>query len=166
MAPPMPFVVLSHTSSTSRRLNLSITLSSGCEFLGFKELDAYLTERPFFGPLQHPFPLSERKASMSSCEPNSSTSERPRNLPDLARRAIDSFHQTSGPNLETPSIQSIMSAYQEEGQGDRELLLAILDAKRTEDEVRKRFFNHASITLHFILFFLFLFEPYRTQLIR
>lgn len=37
----------------------------------------------------------------------------------------------------TPSIQSIMRAFEANGGGDREMLMIILQCKRAEDEVRR-----------------------------
>ena len=41
---------------------------------------------------------------------------------------------SSSGSWRTPSLQSIMAAFNREGNGDRQMLLAILEAKKTEDE--------------------------------
>ena len=41
----------------------------------------------------------------------------------------------------TPSIQSIMRAFEANGGGDREMLMVILQCKRAEDEGRRALFD-------------------------
>ncbi|EGG02129.1 uncharacterized protein MELLADRAFT_110445 [Melampsora larici-populina 98AG31] len=52
----------------------------------------------------------------------------------IACQALQAYSSTPGTQDETPSVISILSSYQRDGNGDAGLLLAILEAKRMEDE--------------------------------
>lgn len=51
----------------------------------------------------------------------------------IATKAIRQFKQQHSSN--TPSIIALLQSYGAEGKGDRDLFLALLTAKRVEDEV-------------------------------
>ncbi|KAH9818693.1 hypothetical protein DFH28DRAFT_1080603 [Melampsora americana] len=52
----------------------------------------------------------------------------------IACQALQAFSSNPGTQNETPSVISILASYQEHGNGNAGLLLAILQAKRKEDE--------------------------------
>ncbi|KAG0145323.1 hypothetical protein CROQUDRAFT_658759 [Cronartium quercuum f. sp. fusiforme G11] len=52
----------------------------------------------------------------------------------IARNALRSYAQIPSIGPETPSVESIIAAYELDGHGDRALLVAILEAKKMEDE--------------------------------
>jgi hypothetical protein len=51
-----------------------------------------------------------------------------------ARDAVAPSHSKASSSMTTPSWTSIVEAYHKEGNGDREMLLALLQAKAKEDE--------------------------------
>ncbi|KAH9818687.1 hypothetical protein DFH28DRAFT_925478 [Melampsora americana] len=64
----------------------------------------------------------------------SSTVRSTAELYQIARKALQDYRKTFGNPLETPSVKSILEAYEKDGNGDTKLLMAILQVKRQEDE--------------------------------
>lgn len=62
-------------------------------------------------------------------------------MQEIAQNALKAYSQIPGIGSETPSVQSIIDAYQRDGHGDSGLLMAILEAKKIEDEVSTHFLD-------------------------
>lgn len=78
----------------------------------------------------HPFsPPASNSSGYSSSDVMSAEE-----LQRVACQALQSYGSTPGNQNETPSLISILASYQKDGNGDAGLLLAILEAKRMEDE--------------------------------
>ncbi|EGG02059.1 uncharacterized protein MELLADRAFT_66581 [Melampsora larici-populina 98AG31] len=86
--------------------------------------------REFLSPNTRPYGSVSSGVVTSRSSTNRSTDE----LRRIARKALQDHRNMFGNPLETPSVESILEAYERDGNGDTKLLMAILQAKRQEDE--------------------------------
>lgn len=120
--------MLSHDSSSGGRSLYPLLDKGVCDrilLMGLK-LRNSTSPRVMMAPGSAACPPSSQSPSNSTCI---------RRSQEIAHRALLTYSQAHGSVSETPSVESIMSAYKQDGNGDRDLLIAILDAKKVEDEV-------------------------------